>query len=173
MKPYPTLTPRQVNPRPIDDAMTIGHVHLKTAALQPIHDFYVGILGFDIVAELPSALFLSTGGYHHDLAFNTWDSEGGQRPAPGTTGLYHVALRFSTRKRLAEALQRLIDAKWPISGASDHGTHEAIYLDDPDGNGLELCWDRPVAEWPLDKQGHLQAVSDYPDLKGLLAELDR
>jgi len=155
MKPYTRLQPAERPERPIDPRVDIGHVHLKTANIQRVYDFYVGVLGFDVVLRMPGALFLSAGGYHHDLAFNTWESEGGQPPAPGTTGLYHVALRYPSRAALADALRRLIAANWPLDGVNDHGTHEALYLRDPDGNGLELYWDRPESGWPLDAAGRL------------------
>jgi catechol 2,3-dioxygenase len=143
--------------QPIDPGVDIGHVHLKTADIQRVHDFYVGILGFDVVTRMgDQALFLSAGGYHHHLGFNTWESKGGSPPPRGTTGLYHVAIRYPTREALADALRRLVDAEWPLDGVNDHGTHEALYLRDPDGNGLELAWDRDPSEWPLDEEGHLR-----------------
>jgi catechol 2,3-dioxygenase len=143
--------------QPIDPGVGIGHVHLKTADIQRVHDFYVGILGFDVVTRMgDQALFLSAGGYHHHLGFNTWESKGGSPPPRGTTGLYHVAIRYPTREALADALRRLVEAEWPLDGVNDHGTHEALYLRDPDGNGLELAWDRDPSEWPLDEEGHLR-----------------
>lgn len=166
--PHHRLTPLEPAENPIDPRVDIGHVHLKTANLQKIHDFYVGILGFDVIQRLSSALFLSAGGYHHDLAFNTWESEGGKPPPQGSTGLYHVAIRYPDRAALGNALQRLIDAKWPLEGVNDHGTHEALYLRDPDSNGLELYWDRPEEEWPVDGQGHLALGGGELDLQGLL-----
>ena len=166
-----SLVPRERAPRPIDAGVDIGHVHLKTADLGPVHDFYVGILGFDVVVQAPDALFLSAGGYHHDLAFNTWTSGGGPRPAPGTTGLYHVAIRYPTREALGDALKRLADAGWPLTGVNDHGTHEALYLHDPDGNGLELYWDRPEEEWPVDEEGHLAFASGGPNVTRMVREL--
>ncbi len=153
-------------PRGVD----IGHVHLKTADIDRIYKFYVDILGFDVIAELPDALFLSSGGYHHHLGFNTWESKDGSPPPPGTTGLYHVAIRYKKRIDLADALKRLAKAGWPVDGASDHGTHEAIYLRDPDENGLELYWDRPKKDWPLDDKGHLAFVMKPLDIKGLLQQ---
>jgi catechol 2,3-dioxygenase len=169
----PGVTPAERAPRPIAAGVDIGHVHLKTADLQRVHDFYVGVLGFDVIVRLPDALFLSAGGYHHHLGFNTWESAGGSPPPPGTTGLYHVAIRYPTRAALGDALRRLIDAKWPIDGASDHGTHEAIYLRDPDQNGLELAWDRPENEWPRAADGQLAFVREAPDLDSLLAAADQ
>jgi catechol 2,3-dioxygenase len=167
----PRLVPRERSDRPIDPGVDVGHVHLKTADLQRVQDFYVGILGFDVVAHLPDALFLSAGGYHHHLGFNTWTSRGGSPPPPGTTGLYHVALRYPTREALADALRRLRDAAWPIDGVNDHGTHEAIYLSDPDGNGLELAWDRPPEQWPVDADGRLDFDHGDRDIRRMVREL--
>ena len=167
--PHHHLKPTEKAPNPIDPRVDIGHVHLKTAAIQPVYDFYVGILGFDVVMRMPTALFLSAGGYHHDLAFNTWESAGGA-PAPAhSTGLYHVAIRYPDRHSLGDALLRLQAAGWPLEGVNDHGTHEALYLRDPDDNGLELYWDRPEKEWPLDKEGHLAFGGGELDIAGLLA----
>ena len=163
------LTPTERAPRPIVAGVDIGHVHLKTADIQRVHDFYVGVLGFDVIVRMPDALFLSAGGYHHHLGFNTWESAGGPPPPPGTTGLYHVAIRYPTRAALGDALRRLVDAKWQLDGATDHGTHEAIYLRDPDQNGLELAWDRPESEWPREEEGRLASVRARLDLDGLLA----
>ncbi len=163
-------TPVEQSERPIAAGVEIGHVHLKAADLARIKDFYVGILGFDVVFELPDALFLSAGGYHHHLGFNTWESRGGAPPPPSATGLYHVAIRYPTRAALGDALRRLVEARWPLDGASDHGTHEALYLRDPEQNGLELAWDRPVGEWPLDADGRLTFTRRRVDLDGLLAE---
>ncbi|MDR0360221.1 MAG: VOC family protein [bacterium] len=166
--PYPK--PRQRSDRPVDGGGVLGHVHLKTADLDRVYDFYVGILGFDVTLRRRDSLFVSAGGYHHHLAFNEWESKGGPQPPPGTTGLYHVAIRYPTRAALGEALDRLIRAGWPLDGINDHGTHEALYLSDPDGNGLELCWDRPREEWPLDEEGHVDLSHHRLDLEGLLAE---
>ena len=163
------LTPAERAPRPITDGVDIGHVHLRTADIDRVHDFYVGILGFDVVARMPDALFVSSGGYHHHLAFNTWQSKGGSPPPSGTTGLYHVAIRYPSRAALADALRRLADANWPLDGATDHGTHEALYLRDPDRNGLELYWDRPQEQWPLDADGRLGFAMGALDLDDLLA----
>lgn len=154
-KPSSPLVPEERNPRPIDPGVDIGHVHMKTADIQRVYDFYVGILGFDVVFRTGNALFVSAGGYHHDLGFNTWESAGGSPPPRGTTGLYHLAIRYPTRESLADALRRLVEANWPLDGVNDHGTHEALYLSDPDRNGLELYWDRDPQLWPLDDQGHL------------------
>jgi len=165
------LKPRERSARPIDGRVDIGHVHLKTADLGPVYDFYVGILGFDVVFRTDDALFVSAGGYHHDLAFNTWTSGGGTPPPPGTTGLYHVAIRYPTRAALGDALKRLADAGWPLDGVNDHGTHEALYLRDPDANGLELYWDRPEEEWPIDDEGHLSFFEGRRDLNRMVEEL--
>ena len=159
-----------MNARPIDAGVDIGHVHLRTADIQRVHDFYVGILGFDVMVRMPDALFLSAGGYHHHLAFNTWDSAGGSPPPPGSTGLYHVAIRYPTRALLGDALRRLRDAGWPVDHLTDHGTHQAAYLADPDENGLELAWDRPREEWPRGDDGKLSfADLPRPELDELIA----
>ena len=146
---------------PIDPHIRVGHVHLRTADIDRVRDFYVGILGFDVIHEsrgVPGwgttgdTLFISGGGYHHHLGFNTWKSAGGPPQPDGVAGLHHVALNFSTKAKLAEAVQRLVDADWPLRTLIDHGTHVAVYLSDPDGNGLELAWDRPAEQWPRDDQ---------------------
>ena len=164
------MTPIERSERPIDPGVEIGHVHLKTADIDRVHDFYVGILGFDVVWRHPTALFISAGGYHHHLGFNTWESKGGSPPPPGTTGLYHVAIRYPTRAALGDAFRRLVAAEWPLDGYNDHGTHEALYLRDPDGNGLELCWDRPQDQWPRDAEGQMTMGNRRLDLEGLLKE---
>jgi catechol 2,3-dioxygenase len=156
--------------RPLDPGVDIGHVHLKTADIDRVEAFYVGVLGFDVVVRLPDALFISAGGYHHDLGFNTWQSKGGSPAPPTATGLYHVAIRYPTRAALGDALARLLEVRWPLDGATDHGTHEALYLRDPDQNGLELYWDRPQEQWPLDGEGHLTFVGGRVDLDDLLAQ---
>jgi len=127
----------------IDPGVRIGHVHLKVADLDRALKFYCGVLGFQVTTTRPGAAFISAGGYHHHLGLNTWESRGGQPPAPGTTGLYHLAVLYPTRAALADALRRLIAANIPLEGASDHGVSEALYLRDPDDNGVELYWDRP------------------------------
>src|SRR6266852_6996441 len=170
VKPVPVVTPRERSARPIAPGVDIGHVHLKTADIDRIHHFYVDILGFDVVFRRPDALFLSAGGYHHHLGFNTWESKGGSPPPPNTTGLYHVAIRYPNRAALGDALRRLAEAGWPLDGVNDPGTHEALYLRDPDGNGLELAWDRPEDEWPRNKDGHLSFSGKRLDLEGLLRE---
>ena len=151
----------------------IGHVHLKVADLDRSLAFYQGLLGFDLIQRMGrQAAFLSAGGDHHHLGLNTWESAGGQPPAPGTTGLYHFAINYPERRDLAAAVQRLLDGGWGLDGASDHGTHEAIYLHDPDGNGIELAWDRDPAEWPR-HGGELDMVTRAIDFPGLMAELER
>jgi catechol 2,3-dioxygenase len=152
----------------------IGHVHLKVSDLARAVAFYRDVLGFEVMQFYgDSAAFLSAGGYHHHVGLNTWESRGGSPPPRGATGLYHVAFLYPTRQELARALQRLVDHGVPIDGASDHGVSEAIYLHDPDGNGIELYRDRPRAEWPRDPDGELKLVTEPIDLQGLLAELDR
>lgn len=151
--------PRQRAERPIDPGTTIGHVHLRTADIDRVKDFYVGILGFDVTMEsrdVPGwgttgdVLFLSAGGYHHHLGFNTWKSGGGAPQPDGYAGLHHVAIAYPTRAGLADAYARVKEAGIPVRQATDHGTHEAIYISDPDGNDLELMWDRPVEQWPAE-----------------------
>src|SRR5581483_9688475 len=139
----------------IDPGVRIGHVHLKVADLERSLKFYRDVLGFEVTTTRPGAVFLSAGGYHHHIALNTWESLGGQPPAPGTTGLYHVAILYPSRRLLADALRRLIEAGIPLDGASDHGVSEALYLRDPDDNGVELYRDRPKEEWPKDANGRL------------------
>ena len=164
------IVPRERSARPIAAGVDIGHVHMRAGDLDRIRRFYVDILGFDVVFHVPDALFIAAGGYHHTLGFNTWESRGGTPPPPGTTGLYHIAIRYPTRADLGDALRRLAEAGWPIDGFNDHGTHEAIYLRDPEENGLELCWDRPREEWPVTDDGHLTLGGRRLDLQGLLKE---
>jgi catechol 2,3-dioxygenase len=155
----------------VDPGVRIGHVHLKVADLERAIAFYHGVLGFDVTQRYGSqAAFLSAGGYHHHIGLNTWESQGGSPPAPGTTGLYHVAILYPTRAALADALRRLIAAGIPLEGASDHGVSEALYLSDPDGNGVELYWDRPESEWPRTPQGEIAMYTHRLDLEGLLQE---
>ena len=136
-------------PNPIDPGVDIGHVHLKVADVDRSLDFYCGVLGFELMQRYgDDAAFVSAGGYHHHLGLNSWESKGGSPPPPGTTGLYHTAIRYPTRRSLADALRRLTEAGIRLTGASDHGVSEALYLDDPDGNGVELYWDRPQEDWP-------------------------
>jgi len=151
----------------------VGHVHLRVADLDRAIAFYSGILGFDVTQRYGSqAAFLSAGGYHHHIGLNTWDSLGGTPPPPGHTGLYHSAFLFPNRKALAQVLKRLVDAGYPLTGASDHGVSEALYLDDPDGNGVELYRDRPEADWPRAADGSLKMVTRRLDVQALLAEAD-
>lgn len=160
-----------MNP-PIPAGVRIGHVHLKVDDLERALAFYHGVLGFAITQRYgPEAAFLSAGGYHHHLGLNTWESRGGAAPPPGSTGLYHTAILYPTRRDLAEAFERLRQAAHPIDGAADHGVSEALYLRDPDENGVELYWDRPEAEWPRAPDGTLAMFTRPLDLAGLLAEL--
>jgi catechol 2,3-dioxygenase len=152
----------------IDPGVTIGHVHLKVGDLERALDFYCGVLGFELTQRLGSdAAFVSAGGYHHHLGLNTWESRGGPPPPPGTTGLYHVAIRYPTRSALADALRRLETSRIPLEGAADHGVSEALYLRDPDGNGLELYWDRPAESWPRMPDGRLAMGTERLDLAEL------
>ncbi len=167
------LTKETVRLPAIDAGVRIGHVHLKVADLQRALDFYCGVLGFEVTTTRPGAAFISAGGYHHHLGLNTWESLGGSPPPRGATGLYHTAILYPTRPLLADALQRLILAKIPLEGASDHGVSEALYLRDPDDNGVELYWDRPKDHWPKKSDGSLQMFTRPLDLHNLLAELDR
>ena len=155
--------------RPIHPATRIGHVHLKVADLERALGFYRDVLGFELTQRLgTSAAFLSAGGYHHHIGLNTWESAGGRPPAPGTTGLYHLAILYPTRAELADALRRLMKAGIPLEGASDHGVSEALYLRDPDDNGVELYWDRPQEEWPRTAEGGLAMFTRPLDLDSLL-----
>ena len=157
--------------RPIDPGARIGHVHLKVSDLERSLDFYCGALGFELVQRYgPGAAFVSAGGYHHHIGLNTWESKGGSPPPAGTTGLYHVAIVYPSRAALAEALRRLIAAQVPLDGASDHGVSEALYLTDPDGNGIELYWDRPEADWPRNAEGGIAMFTRPLDLDALLRE---
>jgi len=173
--PQGSVVPVQAADRPIDPQVRIGHVHLRTADIDRVRAFYVGVLGFDVVYEARDVpgwgttgdiLFLSAGGYHHHLGFNTWKSRGGPPQPDGVAGLHHVALNFSTRAQLAAAVSRLVQAGVPLRQLTDHGTHLAVYLSDPDGNDLELAWDRPVPEWPRfdDGPGFLDVPLALDDL---------
>ena len=158
--------------RPMAAGTRIGHVHLKVADLERALAFYCGVLGFELQARYGAqAAFISAGGYHHHIGLNTWESKGGLRPAPGTTGIYHTAILYPTRADLADALRRLAEAGISLTGASDHGVSEALYLDDPDGNGVELSWDRPKEQWPKNPDGSLGMFTKRLDLDGLMAEL--
>jgi len=156
---------------PIAPGTRIGHVHLKVADLDRAIGFYAGVLGFELQQKYgDQAAFLSAGGYHHHIGLNTWESRGGTPPPPGHSGLYHAAILYPTRPDLADALRRLMAAGIALDGASDHGVSHALYLRDPDGNGVELYWDRPEAEWPRDADGKLAMVTRRLDLEALLAE---
>jgi catechol 2,3-dioxygenase len=157
--------------KPIPPGTKIGHVHLKVADLDRALDFYCGILGFELMQKYGAqAAFVSAGGYHHHIGLNTWESQGGKPPPPGTTGLYHPAILYPTRADLADALKRLVANGIELDGASDHGVSEALYLRDPDGNGVELYWDRPQAEWPVSADGKLSMHTRRLDVEGLLRE---
>src|ERR671930_2508588 len=172
-------TPMARSERPIDPGVRIGNVHLRTSDIARIRDFYVGVLGFDVIFEARDVpgwgttgdiLFLSAGGYHHHLGFNTWKSAGGPPQPDGVAGLHHVAILYPTRAALADALRRLSKVDWPLRQVTDHGTHLAIYISDPDGNDLELAWDRPFEEWPRDEDGRAAMAMDTElDVDALLA----
>jgi catechol 2,3-dioxygenase len=154
---------------PIPAGTRIGHVHLKVSDLKRALDFYCGVLGFELQQMYGrQAAFISAGGYHHHIGLNTWESEGGQPPPPGTTGLFHVAILYPTRADLADALKRLAAHKVPLDGASDHGVSEALYLHDPDFNGIELYWDKPESQWPRKPDGSLAMVTQRLDLQDLI-----
>jgi catechol 2,3-dioxygenase len=171
------VVPVEAAPRPLDPGVRVGHVHLRTADIDRVKGFYVGVLGFDVVQEARGVpgwgttgdvLFVSAGGYHHHLGFNTWRSAGGGPQPDGVAGLHHVAILYPDRAGLADAVRRLLAVDWPLRQLADHGTHEAIYVSDPDGNDVELYWDRPPAEWPRDAQGHITFVGADLDLTDLL-----
>ena len=170
MRTLPASEPG-LTPRPIDAGTRIGHVHLKVADLERALSFYCGVLGFEVKQRRgDQAAFLAAGGYHHHLGLNTWESKGGSPPPRGTTGLYHVAILYPSRAALADALQRIVAARVPIDGASDHGVSEAIYLHDPDGNGIEIYWDRPQEQWPRSADGALRMFTRPLDVENLLNE---
>jgi catechol 2,3-dioxygenase len=159
---------------PINPGVRIGHVHLKVADVDRALAFYCGVLGFELTQRIgPQAAFISAGGYHHHIGLNTWESRGGPPPPQGSTGLYHLAILYPTRAELADALRRLVEAKIPLEGASDHGVSEALYLRDPDDNGVELYWDRPKEAWPRSADGGLAMFTRRLDLANLLAEADK
>ena len=165
------MTP-DATPRPIDPQVRIGHVHLKVADLERALRFYCGVLGFQITQRYGAqAAFVSAGGYHHHIGLNIWESRGGSPPPPGATGLYHTAILYPTRRALADALRRVLEAGIPLDGASDHGVSEALYLRDPDDNGVELYWDRLPEEWPRTPTGELAMFTRRLDLNGLLEEV--
>jgi catechol 2,3-dioxygenase len=161
-----------VKEKTIDPNVRIGHVHLKVANLQRALDFYCGVLGFELMQRYgEEAAFVSAGGYHHHIGLNTWESRDGSAPPKGTTGLYHFAILYPTRVALADALRRLMQANISLEGASDHGVSEALYLSDPDGNGIELYWDRPKELWPCDENGQIEMSTRRLELSSLLGEL--
>jgi catechol 2,3-dioxygenase len=168
------MTPQKPNSKtfsPIDAGTRIGHVHLKVADLKRALDFYCGVLGFELTQRYGSqAAFVSAGGYHHHIGLNTWQSAGGSPPPAGTTGLYHLAILYPTRAALADALRRLMTAGVQLDGASDHGVSEALYLRDPDDNGVELYWDRPGQEWPRTPEGGVAMYTRQLDLESLRNE---
>lgn len=167
----PSPAPTAARAEPIHPETRIGHVHLKVADLERALGFWRDVLGFEVQQRMGGqAAFLSAGGYHHHIGLNTWESLDGAWPPAGTTGLYHVAILYPDRPALARALRRVLEAGIPLEGASDHGVSEAIYLRDPDGNGVELYRDRPRAEWPRDEAGNLAMVTRRLDLRALLAE---
>jgi catechol 2,3-dioxygenase len=158
--------------KPIDKSVRIGHVHLKVADLERALEFYCGVRGFETMVRFGrDAAFVSAGGYHHHIGLNTWESLGGSPPPPGATGLYHLAILYPTRAELADALTRLTKAGIALDGASDHGVSEALYLRDPDQNGVELYWDRPHEQWPRSPDGQVTMFTRALDLNSLLAEL--
>jgi catechol 2,3-dioxygenase len=157
--------------KPIHPGTRIGHVHLKVADLERALGFYCGVLGFELVQRYgKQAAFISAGGYHHHIGLNTWESAGGKPPPPGHTGLYHTAILYPDRAALADALKRLVDAGYALTGAADHGVSEALYLDDPDGNGVELYWDRAPEAWPREADGTMAMVNKRLDVAKLLSE---
>jgi catechol 2,3-dioxygenase len=168
---YVPVVKETLTPRPMDARVAIGHVHLKVADLNRALNFYCGILGFELTQRLgTSAAFISAGGYHHHIGLNTWESAGGSPPPKHSTGLYHLAILYPTRALLADAVRRVLDAGIEMDGAADHGVSEAIYLRDPDANGVELYWDRPQAEWPRTSDGQLAMFTHPLDLAILLKE---
>ena len=167
----PASKTKTARSRPIAPGASVGHVHLKVADLERAIAFYRDVLGFEVTDRFGrNAAFLSAGGYHHHIGLNTWESEGGPPPPPGTTGLYHAAILYPTRVDLAHALRRLLAHGIRLDGASDHGVSEAIYLRDPDGNGLELYWDRPRDQWPRKEDGSVAMFTAALNLDSLLAE---
>jgi len=168
------MTTAPIKNTPINPGVRIGHVHLKVADLNRALEFYCGVLGFELMQRMgDQAAFISAGGYHHNIGLNTWESRGGSPPAQGMTGLFHLAVLYPTRAALADALRRLIEADIPLDGASDHGVSEALYLRDPDENGVERYWDRPQDVWPRTADGKLAMFTHRLDLANLLAEADR
>jgi catechol 2,3-dioxygenase len=163
-----------LTPQPIDPGVRIGHVHLKVADLERALEFYCGVLGFKLKQRHDQqAAFVAAGDYHHHIGLNTWESKDGAPPPHGTTGLYHLAILYPTRAALADSLRRMMKAKVPLDGASDHGVSQALYLRDPDGNGIELYWDRDEADWPRTKAGALAMYTRPLDLDDLLQETEK
>lgn len=161
----------QEQQRPIDPRVRIGHVHLKVADLDRALGFYRDVLGFEVTQRYGrNAVFLAAGGYHHHIGLNTWESAGGSPPSPRSTGLYHLAILYPTRAELSDALRRVLSANITLEGASDHGVSEALYLRDPDGNGVELYWDKPQEQWPRTPEGNLAMITQALDLGSLLKE---
>jgi catechol 2,3-dioxygenase len=176
--PQGSFDPMVAAEHPIDPELRVGHVHLRTADIDRVREFYVDIMGFDVIFEARDVpgwgttgdiLFVSAGGYHHHLGFNTWKSKDGAPQPDGVMGLHHVALNFSSKARLAQTVQRLVDAGVPLRQLTDHGTHLAVYLSDPDGNDLELAWDRPVDQWPRYGDDNIRFLDQALDLDELLA----
>ena len=164
------LVPLMHAAKPIASGTRVGHVHLKVADLDRALGFYCGVLGFELMQRYgDQAAFIAAGGYHHHIGLNTWESKGGSPPPPGTTGLFHTAILYPTRGALADSMRRLYDAGIELDGASDHGVSEALYLRDPDQNGVELYWDKPRDMWPVDQDGKLAMYTQRLDLKALLA----
>ena len=171
LKTIPHDVTGQQAARPIDPGVRIGHVHLKVADLDRALAFYCGVLGFELMQRYGTqAAFVSAGGYHHHIGLNTWESRGGRPPPPGSTGLFHTAILYPSRAELADALRRVLAAGIPLDGASDHGVSQALYLRDPDENGVELYWDRPEEAWPRDGDGRLAMPTRRLDLEDLLRE---
>jgi catechol 2,3-dioxygenase len=172
MQSAPRLVPidQEPSPKPVETGTRIGHVHLKVADLDRALGFYCGVLGFELMQRYGArAAFVAAGGYHHHIGLNTWESLGGSPPPAGSTGLFHTAILYPTRAALADALRRVMAAGIALDGASDHGVSEALYLRDPDQNGVELYWDKPRDRWPVDADGRLQMITERLDLKALLA----
>jgi catechol 2,3-dioxygenase len=163
-------TAKLTTPRPIDPRTRIGHVHLKVADLERALAFYCGVLGFEVTTQRPGAVFISAGGYHHHIALNTWESQGGSPPPRGSTGLFHLAILYPPRAALADALRRVTAAGIALEGASDHGVSEALYLRDPDDNGVELYWDKPKEAWPRTPEGEIVMHTRRLDIENLLRE---
>jgi catechol 2,3-dioxygenase len=163
-----------MDPYTVPTGTRIGHIHLKVSDLDKALSFYRDLLGFEVTQYYGnSAVFVSAGGYHHHIGLNTWHSKNAGHAPANTCGLYHTAILYPQRKDLAVIFKRIADAKYPISGASDHGVSEAIYLDDPDGNGVELYWDKPREQWPFDVEGNLQMITQPLHLENLLEELNK